>query len=83
MATLARTALRHAAARALVHRGAPVRIDFAGGIGRPRPKGIYRDGVDLVAKSSWWAARGVKGNETRIFEAAGPQWSWPFTLSEP
>jgi len=57
------------------------RIDTAGGIGRPTPEGAHRDGVDLVAV--FLIARvGVKGGETRIFEAAGPS-GQRFTLREP
>ena len=47
------------------------RIDTAGGIGRPTPEGAHRDGVDLVAVILA-ARQGVKGGETRVFEAAGP-----------
>ena len=47
------------------------RIDTAGGIGRPTPEGAHRDGVDFVAVILV-ARRGVKGGETRVFDAAGP-----------
>ena len=57
------------------------RIDTAGGIGRPTPEGAHRDGVDLVAVFLV-GRQGVKGGETRIFEAAGPD-GQRFTLSEP
>lgn len=57
------------------------RIDTAGGIGRPTPEGAHRDGVDLVAVFLV-GRQGVKGGETRIFEAAGPN-GQRFTLSEP
>ncbi len=57
------------------------RIDTAGGIGRPTPEGAHRDGVDLVAVFLV-GREGVKGGETRIFEAAGPN-GQRFTLSEP
>ncbi len=57
------------------------RIDTAGGIGRPTPEGAHRDGVDLVAV--FLVARdGVKGGETRIFDAATP-FGQRFTLTEP
>jgi hypothetical protein len=57
------------------------RIDTADGIGRPTPEGAHRDGVDFVAV--FLVARsGVKGGETRVFEAAGPQ-GQRFTLAEP
>lgn len=57
------------------------RIDTEGGIGRPTPEGAHRDGVDLVAV--FLVSRvGVKGGETRIFEAAGPN-GQRFTLNEP
>src|SRR5574337_39764 len=57
------------------------RIDTEGGIGRPTPEGAHRDGVDLVAVFLV-DRQGVKGGETRIFEAAGPN-GQRFTLSEP
>lgn len=59
----------------------PFRIDTTDGIGRPTPEGAHRDGVDLVAV--FLVARaGIKGGETRVFEAAGPN-GQRFTLSEP
>lgn len=51
------------------------------GIGRPTPEGAHRDGVDLVAVILV-ARRNVKGGETRVFDARGPQ-GLRFTLSEP
>ncbi len=57
------------------------RIDTTDGIGRPTPEGAHRDGVDLVAVFLV-GREGVKGGETRIFEAAGPS-GHRFTLSEP
>jgi hypothetical protein len=57
------------------------RIDTKDGIGRPTPEGAHRDGVDLVAVFLL-ARRGVKGGETRVFEAEGPN-GQRFTLSEP
>jgi len=59
----------------------PFRIDTTDGIGRPTPEGAHRDGVDLVAVFLV-ERRGVKGGETRVFEAAGPK-GQRFTLSEP
>ena len=57
------------------------RIDTEGGIGRPTPEGAHRDGVDLVAV--FLVARvGIKGGETRVFEADGPRGT-RFTLTEP
>lgn len=57
------------------------RIDTEGGIGRPTPEGAHRDGVDLVAV--FLVARdGIKGGETRVFEADGPA-GQRFTLTEP
>jgi hypothetical protein len=57
------------------------RIDTTDGIGRPTPEGAHRDGVDLVAV--FMVGRlGVKGGETRVFEASGPN-GQRFTLSEP
>jgi hypothetical protein len=57
------------------------RIDTQGGIGRPTPEGAHRDGVDLVAVFLV-GREGVKGGETRVFEAAGPA-GQRFTLTEP
>jgi len=57
------------------------RIDTTDGIGRPTPEGAHRDGVDLVAVFLV-DRQGVKGGETRVFEAAGPN-GQRFTLSEP
>jgi hypothetical protein len=57
------------------------RIDTAGGIGRPTPEGAHRDGVDLVAVFLV-DRKGIKGGETRVFEAAGPA-GQRFTLAEP
>jgi len=57
------------------------RIDTAGGIGRPTPEGAHRDGVDFVAVVLV-ARTGVKGGETRVFDAHGPS-GIRFTLSEP
>jgi hypothetical protein len=57
------------------------RIDTEGGIGRPTPEGAHRDGVDLVAVFLVDRS-GVKGGETRVFEAAGPA-GRRFTLTEP
>ena len=57
------------------------RIDTTDGIGRPTPEGAHRDGVDLVAV--FLVARvGVKGGESRVFEADGPS-GQRFTLTEP
>ena len=57
------------------------RIDTTDGIGRPTPEGAHRDGVDMVAVFLV-NREGVKGGETRVFEAAGPD-GQRFTLSEP
>ena len=57
------------------------RIDTAGGIGRPTPEGAHRDGVDLVAVFLV-ARQGIKGGESRVFEAHGPR-GQRFTLQEP
>lgn len=59
----------------------PFRIDTEGGIGRPTPEGAHRDGVDLVAVMLV-ARVGVKGGETRVFDAAGPA-GQRFTMSQP
>jgi hypothetical protein len=57
------------------------RIDTTDGIGRPTPEGAHRDGVDLVAVFLVERS-GVKGGETRVFDAAGPN-GQRFTLAEP
>jgi hypothetical protein len=57
------------------------RIDTTDGIGRPTPEGAHRDGVDFVAVLLV-ARHQVKGGETRVFAADGPQ-GLRFTLSEP
>ncbi len=59
----------------------PFRIDTTGGIGRPTPEGAHRDGVDLVAVFLVARER-IKGGETRVFEADGPN-GQRFTLTEP
>ncbi|HZY20598.1 MAG TPA: 2OG-Fe dioxygenase family protein [Ramlibacter sp.] len=56
------------------------RIDTTDGIGRPTPEGAHRDGVDLVAVFLV-AREGIKGGETRVFEADGPA-GQRFTLTE-
>ena len=81
--------LRALAARADALRGAqpwyvethPFRIDTTDGIGRPTPEGAHRDGVDLVAVLLVARER-VKGGETRVFEAEGPQ-GLRFTMQAP
>ncbi len=57
------------------------RIDTSDGIGRPTPEGAHRDGVDFVAVILV-GRHGIKGGETRVFEADGPN-GQRFTLSEP
>ncbi|MDP3228760.1 MAG: 2OG-Fe dioxygenase family protein [Acidovorax sp.] len=57
------------------------RIDTTDGIGRPTPEGAHRDGVDLVAVFLV-GREGVKGGETRVFEANGPS-GLRFTLTQP
>lgn len=57
------------------------RIDTTDGIGRPTPEGAHRDGVDFVAVLLIDRV-GVKGGETRVFEADGPR-GLRFTLREP
>jgi hypothetical protein len=57
------------------------RIDTTDGIGRPTPEGAHRDGVDMVAVFLV-NREGVKGGETRVFDADGPN-GQRFTLSEP
>ena len=57
------------------------RIDTTDGIGRPTPEGAHRDGVDLVAVMLV-SRSGIKGGESRVFEAAGPN-GQRFTMTEP
>jgi hypothetical protein len=57
------------------------RIDTEGGIGRPTPEGAHRDGVDFVAVILVNRV-GVKGGETRVFEAQGCH-GQRFTMIEP
>lgn len=57
------------------------RIDTSDGIGRPTPEGAHRDGVDFVAVFLV-GRHGIKGGETRVFDAAGPD-GQRFTLTEP
>jgi hypothetical protein len=57
------------------------RIDTTDGIGRPTPEGAHRDGVDFVAVALV-GRHGIKGGETRVFEAEGPN-GQRFTLTEP
>ena len=47
------------------------RIDTTDGIGRPTPEGAHRDGVDFVVVMLIDRV-GIKGGETRVFEADGP-----------
>lgn len=57
------------------------RIDTTDGIGRPTPEGAHRDGVDFVAVFVL-ARQAIKGGETRVFEADGPN-GLRFTLEAP
>jgi hypothetical protein len=57
------------------------RIDTTDGIGRPTPEGAHRDGVDFVVVALVDRA-GVKGGETRVFDANGPT-GIRFTMTEP
>ena len=57
------------------------RIDTLDGIGRPTPEGAHRDGVDFVAVLLI-GRHHIKGGETRVFEAAGPDGK-RFTMLEP
>ena len=59
----------------------PFRIEANDGIGRPTPEGAHRDGVDLVAVVLV-SRENVKGGETRVFDARGPQ-GMRFQLREP
>lgn len=80
VAGMAQAALSPAARRWFIE-AHQFRIDTEGGIGRPTPEGAHRDGVDLVAVFVI-ARHAVKGGETRIFEARGPN-GQRFTLNEP
>ena len=57
------------------------RIDTSDGLGRPTPEGAHRDGVDFVAVLLV-GRHAIKGGETRVFEANGPD-GQRFTLGEP
>ncbi|MFM9916526.1 MAG: 2OG-Fe dioxygenase family protein [Rhizobacter sp.] len=57
------------------------RIDTTDGIGRPTPEGAHRDGVDFVVVALIDRS-GVKGGETRVFDANGPT-GIRFTMTEP
>lgn len=57
------------------------RIDTTDGIGRPTPEGAHRDGVDFVVVILI-DREGIKGGETRVFEADGPA-GLRFTMTEP
>ncbi|WP_353233785.1 2OG-Fe dioxygenase family protein [Diaphorobacter ruginosibacter] len=82
LAALSQAAIARDGARRSWHIEAhQFRIDTSDGIGRPTPEGAHRDGVDLVAVFLV-NRQGVKGGETRIFEAAGPN-GQRFTLTEP
>lgn len=57
------------------------RIDTTGGVGRPTPEGAHRDGVNFVVVLMV-ARQGVKGGETRVFDAHGPD-GVRFVMQEP
>lgn len=57
------------------------RIDTNEGIGRPTPEGAHRDGVDFVAVLLV-GRHNIKGGETRVFQANGPDGK-RFTMLEP
>ncbi|MBJ7311141.1 2OG-Fe dioxygenase family protein [Rugamonas sp. CCM 8940] len=75
------TAARGGAAHPWYIEAHQFRIDTTDGIGRPTPEGAHRDGVDFVAVLLVGRHQ-IKGGETRIFEAAGPNGK-RFTLTEP
>jgi hypothetical protein len=82
LAALGRCASRLRGAQRWFVEAHPFRIDTgANGIGRPTPEGAHRDGVDMVAVILV-ARHNVKGGETRVFDARGPQ-GLRFTLAEP
>ena len=84
-ALLARPGRHARAACAARSRGTSKRIRFASpppaASAGPRPKGAHRDGVDFVAVILV-AREGIKGGETRVFDAHGPH-RLRFTLDEP
>ncbi|MDB5966185.1 MAG: hypothetical protein JWQ72_2685 [Polaromonas sp.] len=57
------------------------RIDTASGVGRPTPEGAHRDGVNFVVVLLV-DRQGVKGGETRVFDANGPH-GMRFLMQEP
>ena len=57
------------------------RIDTAAGVGRPTPEGAHRDGVDFVVVMLV-GRHGVKGGETRVFDANGP-YGMRFLMQQP
>ena len=57
------------------------RIDTTEGVGRPTPEGAHRDGMEFVAVVLV-ARQGVKGGETRVFDANGPD-GMRFLMQEP
>jgi hypothetical protein len=80
MVWLGRVASQHVLAQPWFVEAHQFRIDTTDGIGRPTPEGAHRDGVDLVAVFMVDRA-GVKGGETRVFDAAGPD-GQRFTLTQ-
>ncbi|AEG92286.1 2OG-Fe dioxygenase family protein [Ramlibacter tataouinensis] len=81
LAALGRTASALKGAQPWYAEAHQFRIDTTDGIGRPTPEGAHRDGVDLVAVFLV-ARQGIKGGETRVFQADGPA-GMRFTLTEP
>ena len=80
LACLGRVASQHLSAKPWFVEAHQFRIDTTDGIGRPTPEGAHRDGVDLVAV--FMVDRvGIKGGETRVFDAAGPN-GQRFTLTQ-
>jgi hypothetical protein len=77
---LGRVASQHKLAQPWFVEAHQFRIDTTDGIGRPTPEGAHRDGVDLVAVFMVDRA-GIKGGETRVFDAAGPN-GQRFTLTQ-
>jgi len=81
LAWLGQVSSAHKGARPWFVEAHQFRIDTTDGIGRPTPEGAHRDGVDLVAVFLV-AREGIKGGETRVFDAEGPL-GQRFTLTEP
>jgi hypothetical protein len=81
LVALAGVASEHKGAQPWFIEAHQFRIETTDGIGRPTPEGAHRDGVDLVAVLLV-ERQGVKGGETRVFDAHGPNGT-RFTMTLP